>query len=319
MSPTFIAGEAYGREQACHDHAVHVALARAAVVPEEFEDDARLAAALEARGLDATIAVWNDPAVEWSTFDRVIVRSTWDYTHQLERFLAWADAIGPALRNPPELIRWNSDKRYVADIADAGLPVVETRFVEPGDPVPSFEGEIVVKPAVSAGARDTGRFGPGAHGEARALLARLGAAGRTAMVQRYLPGVEARGETAIVLFGGEPSHVLRKRAVLAPDEEAPRRDDDLGAAEAMYDDGLVTAGDASAAEHELAGRVVAYLGDRFGATPLYVRVDMVPGPDGEPVVLEVEAVEPNFYLHTDPAAADRLAALIADELAARTG
>jgi glutathione synthase/RimK-type ligase-like ATP-grasp enzyme len=177
----------------------------------------------------------------------------------------------------------------------------------------------VVKPTVSAGARDTGRFGPAAHEEAHALLARLGAAGRTAMVQRYLPGVETAGETAIVLFGGEPSHVLHKRAVLRPDEVAPRRDDDLGAAEAMYDDDLVTAGDATAAEHELAAGVVAHLRERFGATPLYVRVDLVPGPDGGPVVLEVEAVEPNFYLHTDPAAADRLAALVADDLAARTG
>ena len=293
-----------------------VALARAAAVPDDFDDDARLAAALGARGIGATLANWNDPAVDWSAFDRVVVRSTWDYTHQLDEFLAWADAIGPALRNPPELIRWNSDKRYVADLAGAGLPVVGTRFVEPGDPAPDLDGEIVVKPTVSAGARDTGRFGPATHHEAQALLARLGAAGRTAMVQRYLPGVETRGETAIVSFGGAPSHVLRKRAVLRPDEEAPRRDDDLGAAEAMYDDDLVTGGDATAAEHELAGRVVAYLRERFGTTPLYVRVDLVPGPGDEPVVLEVEAVEPNFYLHTAPEAADRLAALIAADLAA---
>ena len=295
---------------------MQVALARAAVVPEEFEDDARLAAALGARGIDATLAVWNDPAVDWARFDRVVVRSTWDYTHQLKRFLAWADSIGPALRNPPEVIRWNSDKRYVADLEQAGLPVVPTHFVEPGDPAPDLDGEIVVKPAVSAGARDTGRFGPATHDQARALIERLGAAGRTAMVQRYLPGVETRGETALVVLGGEPSHVLRKRAVLRPDEQAPMRDDELGAAEVMYEDDLVTAGDATAAEHELAGRVVAHLGERFGATPLYVRVDLVPGPEDGPVVLEVEAVEPNFYLHTAPEAADRFAARVADDLAA---
>jgi glutathione synthase/RimK-type ligase-like ATP-grasp enzyme len=293
---------------------MHVALARAAAVPDEFDDDARLAGALRARGVDAALAVWNDPAVDWSTFDRVIVRSTWDYTHQLEAFLAWADGIGPSLRNPPELIRWNSDKRYVADLARADVPIVDTLFVEPGDPEPALEGEIVVKPTVSAGARDTGRFGPRAHSAAHGLIARLGAAGRTAMVQRYLPGVDATGETAIVLFGGAPSHVLRKRAVLRPDEEAPLRDDDLGAAEAMYDSGLVTAADASASEHEVARSVVAYLRERFGTTPLYVRVDLVPVPDGA-VVLEVEAVEPNFYLHTAPAAADRLAALVVDDLA----
>ena len=295
---------------------MQVALARATVVPDEFDDDDRLADALRARGVDATLAVWNDPAVGWSTFDRVIVRSTWDYTHQLDRFLAWADAVGPTLRNRPELIRWNTDKRYVADLAEAGLPVVDTRFVEPGDPAPALEGEIVVKPTVSAGARDTGRFGPATHDAARALIARLGADGRTAMLQRYLPGVEAQGETAIVCFGGAPSHVLRKRAVLRPDEEAPVRDDALGSAEAMYDDDLVTAGDATDAEHELARREVGYLRERFGTTPLYVRVDMVPGPAADPVVLEVEAVEPNFYLHTAPEAADRLAAVVVDDLAA---
>ena len=295
---------------------MHVALARAAVVPDEFDDDARLAAALRARSVDAALPVWNDPAVDWSAFDRVIVRSTWDYTRLLGSFLSWADVIGPSLRNPPELIRWNSDKRYLADVARAGLPVVATRFVEPGDPAPGLDGEVVVKPAVSAGARDTGRFGPGAHDAAHALLTRLGAAGRTAMVQRYLPGVEARGETAIVLFGGRASLVLRKRAVLSPDEEAPVRADALGAAEAMYDAGLVTRTEATSAEHELAENVVAYLRERFGATPLYVRVDLVPGPGGDPVVLEVEAVEPNFYLDTAPAAADRLAAVIVEDLAA---
>ena len=101
-----------------------------------------------------------------------------------------------------------------------------------------------------------------------------------------------------------------------PTEEAPVRADALGAAEAMYDRDLVTGGEATPAEHTLAGSVVVYLRKRFATTPLYVRVDLAPGPGGGPVVLEVEAVEPNFYLATAPPAADRLAAVVAADLAA---
>ena len=290
--------------------AVKVALATAAAVPAEFDDDARLAAALRERGADAAPAVWNDRTVDWSRFDRVVIRSTWDYTEQLTDFLAWADAIGPRLRNRPELVRWNSDKRYLADLGAAGIPVVETRFVEPGDAPPPIAGEVVVKPAVSAGARNTGRFGSASHDQARALLERLAEDGRTAMVQPYLDAVDERGETAIVFLAGQQSHALRKRAVLEPDEEAPLRDDGLGSAEAMYRDDLVTAGEAEPAELETADTVVSYLGERFGAPPLYVRVDLLPGANGQPVVLEVEAVEPHLYFDFAPGAVDVLADLI---------
>ena len=167
----------------------------------------------------------------------MVIRSTWDYARRRDEFLRWCESVGERLHNRAALVRWNTDKRYLGDLADAGVPVVETRYVEPGEPMPELEGEIVVKPNVSAGGRDTGRFGPAAHDEARELIAAIQASGRTAMVQPYQPTVDAVGETAVLCIDGEPAHALRKRAVLRPDEVAPVRDDGVGAAEIMYDPG----------------------------------------------------------------------------------
>jgi hypothetical protein len=287
---------------------VRVALATCAALPEGHEDDGLLLAPLAERGAEARFETWDDPAVDWEDYDRVVVRSTWDYTSRREEFVGWAARVGERIRNRPEVIRWNSDKAYLAELEGDGIAVVPTRFVRPGDPLPELTGEVVVKPAISAGARDTGRFRPGAHEQARELLARLQGAGRTAMVQPYLERVDAAGETAIVFISGRASHVLSKQAVLRPDEEAPVREEDgLGAALAMWDEELVAAGEASEDERELAAAVIAALERRFGEAPLYARVDMLDGEGGIPHLVELEAVEPSLYLATAPGAAERLA------------
>src|SRR5918997_4665834 len=148
---------------------MEIALATSAAVPAEFDDDELIAEALHERGAGARFVKWDDPEADWIGFDRVVIRSTWDYTHRLEEFLAWVDAVDGRLRNPPAMVRWNSDKHYMGDLEFAGVPIVPTRFVEPGDDVPQLAGEVAVKPTISAGGRDTGRFGPHAHEAARAL------------------------------------------------------------------------------------------------------------------------------------------------------
>ena len=281
------------------------AIATCAALPDGFEDDQPLAEAL-----GAEFAVWDSPEVDWDRFDRVIVRTPWDYTYNRDAFLEWADSRGERVQNRPEVLRWNSDKRYLADLAGAGLPVVPTEFVGPGDPLPQLDGEVVVKPTISAGARDTGRFSACVHAGALSLVARLREEDRIAMVQPYMPAVEAHGETAIVFFAGELSHVLRKGAVLGPDEEAPIREGGIASAEAMWDPELVVAGEADAAERDLGRRVLEHVTERFGAPPLYARVDMLPGPDGAPILLELEVVEPCLYLRTAPGSAERLASMV---------
>jgi glutathione synthase/RimK-type ligase-like ATP-grasp enzyme len=286
---------------------VRVAIASFSLMPLEFRDDERLARALRARGAVTAIEPWDDPDVDWEPFEVVVIRSTWNYARRRDEYLAWCERIGRRLHNAPALVRWNSDKRYLGDLATAGLAVVETRYVEPGEDAPELDGEVVVKPNVSAGGRDTGRFGPGTHELARDLIRAIQASGRAAMVQPYQPTVDTVGETAVLCIDGEPAHALRKRAVLRPDEVAPVREDGVGAAEVMYDPGLVTATEATPAELDHARAVVGHVAERFGYTPLYARVDTIRGAGGEPVLMELEAIEPNFYLDQVPATTDRVA------------
>jgi hypothetical protein len=279
-----------------------IAFATCSVYPAGIDDD-QLAAEL----LGADFCVWDDDGVDWQAYDLVVVRSVWDYTSKLDTFLAWADSVGhERLRNTPELIRFTSDKRYLTQL-DA--PTVPTTLLEPGDPLPGYDTEIVIKPTISAGARDTGRFMPAAAQDAAALVARIHGTGRAALMQPYLPGVDIDGERAVVFFGGEISHVLHKRPVLRDHGVAPLATGAHGPAAIMLDPDLVVPGTASADQLRLAQRVHAEIAARFGQ-PLFGRVDMVPGQDGAPEVIEIEAIEPKLYLNLIPRAAERFAAAV---------
>ena len=287
---------------------VRITIATFEGMPPEFgADDQLLLRRLRERGVAVTYVPWSDPAADWSSPDLVYARSPWDYSQRHAEFVAWIHGVEARLENDPALIEWNSDKRYLADLAAAGIPVVETAYVGPGDIPAPFERELVVKPTISAGARDTGRFGPQSADEGRALLARITGRGGTAMIQPFLSSVETAGETAVVMIAGEVSHVLRKRPVLRADEVAPTRADELGVAESMYDPGLVTRGSAEEDEIGLARSTLAMLVDRFDTTPLVARVDMLRDDAGEPILLELEAIEPNLYFGQAPEAAERLA------------
>jgi glutathione synthase/RimK-type ligase-like ATP-grasp enzyme len=276
-----------------------IAFATCRDLPEGWPDDREAA-----RLAGAEFVAWDDPEVDWEAYDRVVIRSVWDYSHRVEEFLAWCERVGPErLANPPALVAFDADKRYLGELRARTAP---TTFVEPGDPPPELAGEVVVKPNVSAGARDTGRFGPARHAEARALIERIQASGRTAIVQAYLADVDRSGETALVYIAGELSHVLRKRAVLRGEGEAPLADGPLAPAAAMLEDDLVVAAAAEPAQVDFAAGVVAEVSERFG-TPLYVRVDVAHDDDGLPVLMELEAIEPCLYFDLVPGAAERFA------------
>src|SRR5205814_2045769 len=115
---------------------------------------------LRRQEIEAVHAVWDDSAVDWSLFRLVVIRSTWDYPERHAAFLAWVDSL-PRVLNPAEVVRWNTDKRYLADLARAGFPTVPTRFLAPADAFDPPSNPFVVKPAVSCAARDTARYEAG--------------------------------------------------------------------------------------------------------------------------------------------------------------
>jgi hypothetical protein len=289
-----------------------VALVTCPQIPSGDEDASLLPPALRAVGIEASWQVWTDPGVDWQRFDLAVVRSTWDYTLDRDAFLAWARRV-PRLANPADVLAWNTDKTYLREVRGAGIPVVPTEWIDPGEVVELPGGQFVVKPSVGAGSNGAGRFDAGERGQVAAALAHVGAlhdAGRTVMVQPYLADVDTAGETSLIYFGATFSHAIRKAAML-PERTAYQLNS--GVSTALFVPERITGREPDADELLLGERVLRMLRARFGGDLLYTRVDILPGTDG-PVLVELELAEPSFFLGHDVAAAGRFAAALADRL-----
>jgi hypothetical protein len=248
-------------------------------------DDAGLIPALRSRGLHARWLSWDDP--ETLEADLVIPRATWDYTERLDEFLAWTRRVRH-LVNAAAVVAWNTDKRYLADLAAAGVPTVPSTFFAPGETVHVPSGEVVVKPAIGAGSVGAQRFTD--VDLARGHAAALQADGRTALVQPYDPRI-ADGETALVFLGGGQSHAFHKGPLLPPPGERVALDGSGTYAEetlqpADPDFELWDVGHAALAA--AAAKLRIDVGEL-----LYARVDVIGGPD-DPRLLELELVEPSL-------------------------
>jgi hypothetical protein len=289
-----------------HRKESRVALVTCDLFPDLYADDVLLQRALQERGARADAVRWDDPATDWAGYDLVVIRETWDYPPRRDEFVAWAHRV-PRLANPADVVEWNTDKRYLADLAAAGVPVTPTRYVAPGEAwIAPRAGEWVVKPTVSAASQDTGRYALPGQGELAARhVARLHAAGRTAMVQPYLAAVDTAGETSVLCTPDRTgeltfSHGIRKGPLLT----GP----DLGDKPGEYDEEIAPRVP-SPAELALAAQALA-------AVPggperlLYARVDLFPGPDGAPVLAELELTEPSLFFGCAAGSADRLAEAI---------
>jgi hypothetical protein len=271
--------------------------------PDLWDDDQALRTALRARGVEVSAVRWDDPSADWTAYDLVVLRSPWDYPERRDAFVSWARSV-PRLANPADIVEWNTDKRYLGELTAAGVPVTPTDFVAPGDtwPVPS-PGEWVVKPTISAASRDTGRYLlPDQADLAVAHVQRLQQAGRTAMIQPYLTAVDTAGETAVLFTPDESgaltySHTIRKGAMLTGPDVG---EIDLAAVEKIER--------RTPSEAELSTAAAALAAVPGGAERLlYARVDMIPGPDGAPMLVELELTEPSLFLLEAPGAADRMA------------
>jgi glutathione synthase/RimK-type ligase-like ATP-grasp enzyme len=267
-----------------------------------LRDDALLQAALLERGLSSARVDWADPHVDWTRFRCALFRTTWDYFHRFPEFQTWLRRIETRTRlcNPPELVWWNLDKHYLADLESRGVPVVPTRFLERGEPVVlrSLLREIaapvaVIKPCVSGSARHTYRVDDGNADALQPLVDGL-LLHESLMLQPFIDDVVTNGEDTLVMIGGQFTHAVRKR----PKAGDFRVQDDHG--------GTVTDHVPGDDQIDLARRAIAACSPR----PVYGRVDMVRDALGNLAVMELELIEPELWLRHHPSAATKLAAAV---------
>ncbi|NDA50793.1 MAG: hypothetical protein EBY60_10395, partial [Actinobacteria bacterium] len=233
--------------------------------------------------------------------DAVVIRSTWDYVDDREAFVGWVEACTAPLWNSASVVRWNSDKRYMLDLLEAGVPTVPTQIVATLDhewSVPRGCEEIVVKPAIGAGSRGALRFRVADEiDEARHHAGTIIDSGNSAVVQPYMASVDSGSETALIHIDGQFSHSVSKGPLL-------RRD---GSGE--WVEGLYLAEDID--HREVGEQQLVVARAALEAAPpgdvLYARVDLVDDDNGAPMVLELELIEPSLFFAFDAGSAQKMA------------
>lgn len=286
---------------------MRVALITSEALPDLYEDDRPLVPALAALGIEAVPAVWSDPAVDWTAFAALVIRTPWDYFMRPVEFRAWLEAriaSGVRMCNAPEILTWNFDKAYLQDLAAAGATLVPTIVVpRGGDPdvvalarVRGWE-DIVVKPTISGGAYCTHRFRLADAAAYRDEIAKI-LADRGLLIQPFLPEIQRDGELSLLFFDGEFSHAVRKR----PKAGDYRVQFQFGG----------TNENVEVRPEWIAGARACIAA--APALPVYARVDGVIH-DGAFLLMELEAFEPLMFLAREPEAPARFARAIAARLA----
>lgn len=276
---------------------IDVAFATCEAKPDLFGDDVPAARALAARGVRVHPVPWSRQGVRWTDYAAVVVRSTWDYHLRLPELRRWVDhleAAGVHLENPPQVLRWNADKRYLQDVASRGVPVIPTRWLGAGSAPaalraildePGF-GDVVIKPAVAASAHGLVRVRAGELTEPAVQLLRSA----DVLLQPFAPEVAQAGEWSLIFIDGAFTHAVRKW----PAAGDFRVQEELG--------GRAETAFPTAALCEAARRALAVT----PARPLYARVDGIIRGDTF-LLMELEVLEPRLYFPLQPSAAERFA------------
>ena len=266
--------------------------------------------ALGRHGLTAEPVPWDRPGFPWHEVRACVVRSTWDYHLRLPAFQEWVRHVSltTPLFNPAPVLLWNTDKRYLRALAGEGLPVPPTAELERGDRLEEVlraRGwtDVVLKPAVSAGAHHTLRVRAGDLAAGQRLLEEITAAGGLALVQPYLRHIDRDGERSFIYVDGQYSHGVRRQPALTAGPTAPSEP-----------------AVATTAERALALRAFAAVDRLLGPQALlYARVDLVAGDDGQPLLMELELTEPSLFIQHQPQVAERLAQALLARLDLRPG
>jgi glutathione synthase/RimK-type ligase-like ATP-grasp enzyme len=275
--------------------------------PEISASDALAARALQARGVAVVPLPWNAPGPDPAGLEALLLRSNWDYHFTPAAFSAWLDDIERAGRrvwNPPALVRWNLTKRYLVELAAAGLPAVETVELRTPDELPALLAErgwrtAVVKPLISASGHDTVRVEPATVDNVVTALLE-GRLRLPAIVQPFVEEIITAGEWSLVFIEGAPTHAALKRPAPGDFRVQGRFG---GRVEARRPPAHVVAA---------ASRVLAALPE----PALYARIDGVERAAGF-TVMEVEVNEPGLFFDLAPAAAERFAEAVLARLAGR--
>ena len=269
-----------------------------------------LSRALDASGVKWNIVNWDDPQVQWSDYSIAVLRSPWDYHERIAEFSQWLKVVASKTRlmNSLSIVEWNLDKRYLRELMNAEIAVMNTVFVESETDLLNevFALDVIVKPAISAGSNNTARYkfdAPGAIEHARKLLNN----GISVLVQPYQNAIDEYGETGLVYLGGQFSHGFRKAPIFADKDQNHN---------GLYVVEEITLRIPSDAERAFGDKVVAFVKDKFGQAPLYARVDMVVNAQGVPELMELELTEPSLFLHLDDASPARAALAFANAAAA---
>lgn len=289
-----------------------ITIATSAAFADLAADDRLLVSALRRRGVAVSSAVWTRPEQWRADPGMVLIRSCWDYHLRPDDFLRWLRGLrdrGVVVLNPPPIVEWNLDKRYLLGLADAGVDVgIPTVILEREsgiDAIPRLDDtgdgaahdwtSVVVKPTISASAHDTWRT---AWPPTGAALDRLRSALERGpvLVQPFLPEIAHEGETSLVFLAGRFSHAVVKRPAAG---DFRVQEEHGGSSRA-----------AVAAPHvvEYGRGVLAAAARLCGAEPetiLYARVDVLAA--RRPRLMELELIEPTLYLVHCAAAPDRLA------------
>lgn len=256
------------------------------------DEDRDLFDFLTSKGVNLHREVWNDPAVNWAAYDAVILKSPWDYHEKHSDFLNWADHLtrqGIRVFNSAEVVRWNSDKHYLKDIRDSGLPAIPTLYLEKNAVAEAKSNyfrelntsRLVVKPCISAGAKNTVLVTPEEFPELLPLI-NTWLKEEAYMVQPFVEEILA-GEWSLLFFGGQYSHSLLK----TPKDQDFRVQHYLGGKVSYRE-----------AEEDLVKQAAQFV-SRFAADTLYARVDGVVI-NGVFHLMELELIEPYLFLNNVP-------------------
>jgi len=275
---------------------IRLALATCAHLPGVHPDDAHLAESLQALGIEPVACTWSDASVDWSSFDAVLIRTTWDYFQRYEEFLQWLDRLPVPTINERSLLRWNGDKRYLLELENLGVDIVPARvagFGELNDVLAGMTGQdLVVKPTVSGGAWNTVRGIAGDPAFAQAVAALPST--HDYIVQAFVPEVARDGEWSLLYFDGEFSHAVLKRAATGDFRVQSQFGGSIDQLEPRPQ---------MLASARRALEAVESLGYTDHA---YARVDGVVI-DGRFRLMELEMIEPALFLSGRPDAAERFA------------